>query len=316
MMPFDNGDRAVEIQQLKHLIAAVECGNLFKAAEKSCISQSGLSRSIKSLETRLGVPLLVRGPKGVEATVYGLSVMRRAQVILNEVDKSVDEVRAIEQGRTGDVKFGITQNYAHYLVPEILASIRRVRPGLRFTVIADGFLELLDMVRAEELDFAFGLIGEVRRNDGVIIEPLTTHQSQVFCGRNHPLAQIGTATIDDLHRARWAMLRSKGVQRSFESFFGSRGLTVPAQILKTNSINLIHRLVEDMDILTVLPPGVVSRSVEEGRIVALSCETPVAQTRIGLFFREGGVPTPQANLVIERFRQLQAYGVTPASRPA
>ena len=45
----------MEIQQLRHLLAAVETGNLLKAADKSCISQSGLSRSIKSLEQRPGI---------------------------------------------------------------------------------------------------------------------------------------------------------------------------------------------------------------------------------------------------------------------
>lgn len=294
----------MEIQQLRHLIAAVETGNLFKAAERSCISQSGLSRSIKSLETRLGVPLLVRGPKGVEPTVYGLSVMRRAHVILNEVAKSVGEVTAIEQGRTGEVKFGITQNYAHYLVPGLLAELHRERPALRFTVVADGFIELLEMVRAEQLDFAFGLIGEIRRNDGIVIEPLKAHQSRVFCGRNHPLAAAGVATIDDLHAAQWMMLRSEGVQRGFNIFFESRGRSVPPQALKTNSIGLMHRLLEATDMLTVLPAEIVEQAVEDGRIVPLDCETPVAQTRIGLFFREGGLPTPQAELVIERFRQL------------
>jgi LysR family transcriptional regulator, regulator of abg operon len=54
----------MEVQQLRHLIAAIETGNLLRAADKSCISQSGLSRSIKTLETTLGVPLLIRGPKG------------------------------------------------------------------------------------------------------------------------------------------------------------------------------------------------------------------------------------------------------------
>lgn len=292
----------MEIQQLKHLLAAIESGNLLKAADKSCISQSGLSRSIKSLEYRLGVPLLIRGPKGVEPTVYGLSVLKRARVILNEVNKSVDEVKAIEQARVGEVKFGITQNYASYLVPELLADIRRERPGLRFTVHADGFVELLEMVKTETIDFAFGLIGQIHRNDGIVVEPLRAHRSRVFCGRNHPLAEGGTATLDDLYAANWAMLNSEGVQRGFSLFFESRGMSIPPQVLKTNSIDLIHHLLESTDVLSVVPAEVVRDGVEQNRIVPLECETPLSQTRVGLFFREGGLPTPQAELVIERFR--------------
>jgi len=294
----------VEIQQLKHLLAAVETGNLLKAADKSFISQSGLSRSIKSLETRLGVPLLIRGPKGVEPTVYGLSVLRRAQIILNEVDKSVDEVRAIKQARVGEVKLGITQNYAGYLVPELMNDIHRERPGIRFTIIADGFVELLEMVKTEVIDFAFGLIGQIHRSDGIIIEPLREHRSRVFCGRNHPLARGGTATLQDLHAAQWAMLNSGGVQRGFGIFFESRGMSVPLQVIKTNNIDLIRHLIDDSNMLTVLPAEVVHQEVTAGSIVPLECETPVAQTRVGLFYRDGGLLTPQAELVLDRFRGL------------
>lgn len=292
----------METQQLRHLLAAVETGNLLKAAEKSFISQSGLSRSIKRLEDTLGVPLLIRGPKGVEPTVYGVSVLRRARLILNEINNCRGEVRAIEEARVGEVKLGITQNYGDYLVPELIASIRRDRPGMRFTIVADGFLELLELVRTETIDFAFGLIGQIRRDDGIVIEPLRAHQSQVFCGRGHPLAKGGVATIEDLHDAHWVMLNSEGVQRGFGLFFETRGLSVPPQVVKTNNVDLIRHLIDSSDLLTVLPAEVVAGEVSDGRIVALECETPVSSTRVGLFYREGGELTPQAQLVIERFR--------------
>jgi DNA-binding transcriptional LysR family regulator len=294
----------LEIQQLRHLLAAIESGNLLKAADKSCISQSGLSRSIKSLENRLGVQLLIRGPKGVEPTIYGLSVMRRAQVILNEVSRSVDEVKAIEEARVGEVKFGITQNYAGYIVPDLLADVHNDRPGMRFTIVTDGFLELLDMVKSETIEFAFGLIGQIHRNDGIVIEPIHSHHSQVFCSHQHPLAKRKTASLQDLHNANWAMLNSEGVQRAFAIFFESRGMTVPYQIMKTDSIELIRNWLEHTNVLTVLPAAVIGEAVEGGRIVPLECETPVAQTRVGIFYREGSLLTPQAELLIERFRNI------------
>jgi DNA-binding transcriptional LysR family regulator len=67
------------------------------------------------------VPLLVRSGAGVAPTVYGSSVLHRANLILNEVERSVQEVRAIEEGRTGSVRVGMTQNYSHDLIPGIIA---------------------------------------------------------------------------------------------------------------------------------------------------------------------------------------------------
>lgn len=293
----------MEIQQLRHLMAAVEHRNLLKAADKTFISQSGLSRSIKSLEHRLGVPLLIRGPKGVEPTIYGQSVLRRAKVILNEVAKSIQEVRAIEQARVGEVTFGITPNYATYLVPQLLADLHRDRPHLRVTVITDGFVELIERVKSEAIDFAFGLIGQVRRSDGIVIEAIRAHRARVMASSRHPLAAHGTCTSTELAAAEWAMLSGEGVQRSFGLFFENRGLPVPAQVMRSNSISLVRQMVKDSNVLSILPEEVVQADIAAGEIVALECETPVEQTRVGLFFREGGLLTPQAELVIDRFRR-------------
>ncbi len=299
----------MELQQLRHLLAAVEYGNLLKAAENSFISQSGLSRSIKSLEERLGVQLLYRSARGVEPTEYGRSVLRRAKVILNEVDRSVDEVRAIEEARVGEVSFGITQNYTGYLVPDLLARLNLDRPKLRIRVVADGFVELVEQVRTEAIDFAFGLIGSVRRDEEIELEPLRRHRSKVIASHLHPLAAVGAATLEELSHARWVMLASESVQRGFATFFENRGLAMPSQVVRGNSVSLIRNLVARMPVLTILPEDVVRDEIARGEVRTLSCETPVEQTRIGLFRRKGGLLTPQARFVLDLLRaQIEPDG--------
>ena len=306
----------MEIQQLRHLIAAVENRNLLRAADKAYISQSGLSRSLKSLEHRLGVPLLHRGPKGVEPTVYGIAVLRRAKVILNEVARSVAEVRAIEQGRIGETIFGVTQNYANYLMPELLARLHVERPGLRVTVVADGFLELVKKVKEEELDFAFGLIGRIHHSDGIKIEPLMENRSSVVARAGHALAAQAAIGTTDLSKASWAMLSSESVQRGFGLFFEARGEAVPAQMLKCNSIAMLRHVVAETDALTILPREVVQPEIDAGTLVALDCETPVERTRIGLIVRDGGLMTPQAEVVVERIRATVAARAAAIEEPA
>lgn len=292
----------MEIQQLRHLIAAAENRNLLKAADKAYISQSGMSRSLKSLEHRLGVPLLTRGPKGVEPTIYGLTVIRRAKLILNEVARATEEVRAIKSGGIGDTKFGITQNYANYLMPDLLAALHTERPGLHVTIIADGFLELVKKVKTEEIDFAFGLIGRIHHSDGIVIEPLMANRSRVVARSGHPLAGKRNISIKDLADAPWAMLSSESVQRGFALFFETHGLPVAPQVLKGNSIALIRHVVARSDALTILPQEVVQPEIDAGQLVALDCATPVERTRIGLIFRDGGLIAPQAEIVVDRIR--------------
>ncbi len=208
--------------------------------------------------------------------------------------------------RVGEVTFGITPNYATYLVPQLLTELHRDRPSLRVTVITDGFVELIERVKSESVDFAFGLVGQVRRSDGIVIEAIRAHRARVMAGSNHPLTQRGIVTREDLATAEWAMLNGEGVQRSFGLFFETRGLPVPAQVMRSNSISLVRQMVKDSNVLSILPEEVVHADIAAGEIVMLECETPVEQSRVGLFFREGGLLTPQAQLVIERFRRAAA----------
>jgi LysR family transcriptional regulator of gallate degradation len=292
----------MEIQQLRHLIAAVQYGNLLKAAEESNISQSGLSRSIKSLETRLGVPLLVRKSKGVEPTVFGLSLIRRAQVIISEAAHSIREIRAIEQAQVGEVTVGITPNYAYHLIPRLIADLVRERPAVRITVVAAAYLNLVDKLKVGDIDFAFGFLGAVEQNPDVIVEELRESHSRVLVRTSHPLLAKAAVDMDDLARASWAMLSGEGFQRNFLNFFYVRGQTIPTQAVRTDSIALLKRVVMASDLLTVLPEEAVTEEIAKGSLTTLRCETPAEFARVGFLFRTESLKTPQMQLLIDRIR--------------
>ena len=59
------------LQTLPGFLAAVEHGNLSRAAASLHLTVSALSHQMRALEERLGVKLLERGPRGVKLTVAG-----------------------------------------------------------------------------------------------------------------------------------------------------------------------------------------------------------------------------------------------------
>ena len=297
----------MEIQQLRHLIAAVRCGNLVKAADQCNISQSGLSRSIKSLEDRLGVPLLIRKPKGVEPTIFGANFVDRAKLILNEIDRSMEELRALNAAELGESVFGITQNYGFYFIPEVIEALHEENPGFRVNVITGGFLDLVRDLKAGAIDFAFGLLGRMDEMADITVEPLRDHHSRVVARVDHPLAKKeGEVTPEELANARWATLRGEGFQRIFSDYFSGHGVSAPTHIVKTDSIALIRQVVMSGDLLAVLPPHLVRDDVDGGALAILDCEAPAEQTQVGLMFRTQGMITPQSGLVVARIRKSLA----------
>ncbi len=62
----------MDTDKLKHLKVLIETKNIRKAAEILNMSHPGLSKSIKSLETELGVELITKDGRGIRLTDEGL----------------------------------------------------------------------------------------------------------------------------------------------------------------------------------------------------------------------------------------------------
>lgn len=77
----------MELRQLKYIIKIAECGTMLKAADELFISQSGLTRSLKSLERELGIELFDRISNRLVLNEYGETVVEGAKKILNDIDK-------------------------------------------------------------------------------------------------------------------------------------------------------------------------------------------------------------------------------------
>ena len=85
----------VEIRHLRAFVAVAEELNFSRAAERLYISQSALSRQIRSLERVLGCELLRRSTHRVELTPAGDTLLERAGAVLTAVDEAVSAAQSV-----------------------------------------------------------------------------------------------------------------------------------------------------------------------------------------------------------------------------
>lgn len=83
----------MELRQLQYVIKIAECGTMLKAAQELYISQSGLTRSLKTLEKELGMELFDRINNRLILNEYGKTVVEEGKDILNHVDKLQEKVK-------------------------------------------------------------------------------------------------------------------------------------------------------------------------------------------------------------------------------
>jgi DNA-binding transcriptional LysR family regulator len=108
----------MDLRQLQHFLTVLEHGSLKRAASDACVSQQGLSASIKALEDSLGVQLLDRGRHGAVPTAAGLMLADRAKEILGTVRLTRAELKSLSIGQTGTAVMGSGPFFAQRMVPK------------------------------------------------------------------------------------------------------------------------------------------------------------------------------------------------------
>jgi LysR family hca operon transcriptional activator len=83
----------MDFRHLRYFVAITEEGTFTRAARRLYVAQPALSRQIQDLESALGVPLLVRGARGVTLTPAGSELLGHARLLLASEAQARDSVR-------------------------------------------------------------------------------------------------------------------------------------------------------------------------------------------------------------------------------
>src|SRR6185436_16835452 len=95
-----------DLRQLRHFVAVAERLHFGRAAAALHISQPPLSRSIRSLEARVGATLLARTRRRVELTQAGARFLEEAKRVLTQLEHAVLEAGRSATGDGGRLRLG------------------------------------------------------------------------------------------------------------------------------------------------------------------------------------------------------------------
>ncbi|WP_446039104.1 LysR family transcriptional regulator [Streptomyces sp. SID1121] len=122
--------------ELRVLVAVAEEGGFSAAAGALGLTQSAVSHSVRSSETKVGAVLFERSGRGARPTAAGASAVAHARRILRLLDVMVVEARAEARGAgaaetlTGPVRIAAFRGAALHLLPAALERLRARHPGI------------------------------------------------------------------------------------------------------------------------------------------------------------------------------------------
>lgn len=295
----------MEMQHLHHFIVTARLGSVGKAADELNLTQSGISRSIRTLEDYLGLPLFKREARGVTLTEFGRQLLPRAQGIWNARARTLNEMMAYKSLKSGHVEIGIHNVFAYALATDTLADFAAAYPNVDMTVVTRSDPELSRRLVKEELDFGFTLFVPGFRDPRLVYESLFVLACGTYAAPEHPLAGRKGIRIDELAEFEWGLAGSAALRSTFTTFFTDRGMLPPARIVQSSSIALLAELVSRNRLLTVLPHVVAQGPLLDRRLVRIDAfETPASDPEGGLVYRPDIIRTPAVTMLMTMFREL------------
>lgn len=186
----------MDTEKCRILLTTLEKGSMSKAAETLGYTPSGILRAIKSLEDDIGLPLLLRTPRGVTVTKEGEKILPALKEILHQ-EQFIREMSADLRGLvTGELNVGTFFSVAANLMPPILSDFRKKYPGIRVNLVQAGNKELRRELSEKELDCA---IISRQSYEGPWI-PLCRDELVVWLPENHPLATLPAFPVRQLEK--------------------------------------------------------------------------------------------------------------------
>lgn len=142
----------MDTKKVQALLAAIDLGSLTAAASELGYTQSGLTHMMNSLETELGLNLLLRSKSGVRLSPAGQELLPELRSLADAAEELNQAAEQLRQRNCSTLRLGAYSSIARHWVPQIMAEYRKVCPDTQVSLIMDGLVELYSAVRDDQLD--------------------------------------------------------------------------------------------------------------------------------------------------------------------
>ena len=181
----------MNLRTLWIFVEVVRQGGFSQAAATVSLTQSAVSKAVRTLEEELGLPLLNRLGHCIELTPAGEIAYRRAQTMLAERQDLLVELDELNGLQRGVLRIGIPPVGSGVVFAAMFAAYRSRYPDIEIALLEHGGQKLNQCLHDGEIDVA-AILAPVHADfdfQEVRVEPLVALMSA-----SHPLA--GSARVD------------------------------------------------------------------------------------------------------------------------
>lgn len=260
-----------------------ELRSVTKAAARLNLTQSAISHALRRLREAMGDPLFVRAAGGLHPTARAVEIAPGIRAGLAQLRGAMAPTAFTPATSTRSFTIATGTYFCALMIPELIKRGRIISPGVSFRVVPIDTGLLVDLDE-RSIDVALGAFTKVPAR--LVTQPLFREDLVWIASRDNPISR-GTVGHDRL--AAQSRLAIAGT-RPFEaaralSAEGGIELKIVADVARAMTPELVGdecvtvyetltavAVVEQTDLIALVPRRIAQIGVESGRIVIVEAE--------------------------------------------
>lgn len=150
----------MDIRVLQYFLTVAREESITRAAETLRMTQPPLSRQLKDLEDELGKKLLIRGSKKVTLTEDGMLLRKRAEEMIDLMEKTKAELASSDENINGEIYIGGGETDAISLFAQAAGKLQKKHPMVHYHIYSGDAEIVTEKLDKGLIDFGL-LVGPV-----------------------------------------------------------------------------------------------------------------------------------------------------------
>jgi len=297
--------RRLKLRDLHILSIVVQWGSMARAASQLAMSQPAVSESIASLEATLGVRLLDRSSRGVEPTFYAHALLKRGDVVFDELMQGVRDIEFLANPKVGEIRVASGDTGAAGLLAPVIDRLSRRYPEIVVRVLQASAEPLqYPELRERKVDVALARISQSFVHGELDVEMLFDDPSRVVVGALSPWARRRKVSLAELVNEVWTLTSDQVIRDLITEAFKSHGLEAPREKVTASSMLLRGQLLATGRYLTVLPDSVLRYNARQWSLKALPVDLGMKPMSVAIITLKNRTVSPVVRLFVEQLRKF------------
>jgi LysR family transcriptional regulator, low CO2-responsive transcriptional regulator len=275
----------LDSRQLRAFSVLARTGSFTQTARELHLTQSGISHSMKALETEIGCRLLDRLGKKVVLTQAGEQLLQHAEKILAEMTAARSALGALGKWGHGRLRLGASTTACQHLIPPVLREFKESFPDYLISIEPSDSLDLVASLLRHRIDLALSL--EVENEPQLEFHPLFTDELHFITAPLHPWAQARRVERDEIPRQSYILYSKRSITfRLIEHYFRREEMVLNT-VLEVGSMEATKELVKLGLGISILAPWIAQKEIEAGSLADLPLGRKKLQRRWGILHWRG-----------------------------